>query len=126
MQSSYLLTVLTFLPLAGAAVLLLLPRRRPCRGFAALALIITVAEFLISLLLLRGFQAGSAAFQFEENRALDSQPADFLPPGRGRHQPVPGPADDISDAARRAGLVEIHRAAACRDSSSRCWRWRPA
>jgi NADH-quinone oxidoreductase subunit M len=65
MQPPYLLTVLTFLPLAGVAVLLLL-RRDDHAWIRRVALFISVAEFLLSLLLLRGFQTGTAAFQFEE------------------------------------------------------------
>jgi NADH-quinone oxidoreductase subunit M len=76
MQSSYLLTVLIFLPLAGVAVLLLLPRQDHA-WIRRAALIITASEFVISLQLLRGFQAGSAAFQFEENRAWIPSPPIF-------------------------------------------------
>ena len=76
MPSSYLLTVLTFLPLAGVAVLLLLPREDHV-WIRRSALIVTTVEFLISLLLLRGFQAGSAAFQFEEYREWIPSPPIF-------------------------------------------------
>jgi NADH-quinone oxidoreductase subunit M len=67
MQPSYLLTVLTFLPLAGVAALLLL-RRDDHAWIRRVALSISVAEFLLSLLLLRGFRTDTAAFQFEEYR----------------------------------------------------------
>src|SRR5665213_3246530 len=68
MPPSYLLTVLTFLPLAGAASLLVLGSddRAWIRRAAFVA---AVVEFLLSLLLLRGFSASTAAYQFEEFRA---------------------------------------------------------
>jgi NADH-quinone oxidoreductase subunit M len=61
------LSAVTFLPLAGAAVLCLVPReqqawiRRIAFGTAAL-------DFLVSLLLLRHFAVGEAGFQFVERR----------------------------------------------------------
>jgi NADH-quinone oxidoreductase subunit M len=67
MPASYLLTVLTFLPLAGVGVILLLPREDHL-WIRRVALIVSATEFLLSLLLLHGFQSGTAAFQFEENR----------------------------------------------------------
>jgi NADH-quinone oxidoreductase subunit M len=76
MQSSYLLTVLTFLPLAGVAALLLL-RGDDHVWIRRIALALSVVEFLLSLLLLRGFQAGTAAFQFEEYHAWIPDPPIF-------------------------------------------------
>jgi NADH-quinone oxidoreductase subunit M len=76
MQSSYLLTVLTFLPLAGVAALLLL-RSDDHVWIRRVALALSVVEFLLSLLLLRGFQAGTAAFQFEEYHAWIPEPPIF-------------------------------------------------
>ena len=74
MQPSYLLTVLTFLPMAGTAALLLL-RRDDHLWLRRIALVIAVAEFLLSLLLLRGFETGTAAYQFEEFRAWIPAPS---------------------------------------------------
>jgi NADH-quinone oxidoreductase subunit M len=76
MQSSYLLTVLILLPLAGMAVLLLTPREDHV-WIRRASLIITVTEFLVSLLLLQGFQTGSAAYQFVENRGWIPSPPVF-------------------------------------------------
>ncbi len=61
-----LLGVVTFLPLAGALLAALLPRGE-ARQHRALALAVTLATFLLSLLLWFGFDAGPAApeFQFE-------------------------------------------------------------
>ena len=60
----HLLTVVTFLPLAGALALMAAPRGREA-ALRAGALAVAVATFLISLLLYLGFDAGSADYQFE-------------------------------------------------------------
>ncbi len=73
MPNTYLLTVITFLPLAGSAALLLL-RRDDHAWIRRLALVVAVAEFIISLLLLRGFDAASPFYQFEERRAWMTSP----------------------------------------------------
>ncbi len=65
MQPSYLLTVLTFLPLAGTAALLLL-RGNDHAWIRRVALLVTLTEFLLSLLLLHRFDAGTPAYQLEE------------------------------------------------------------
>ncbi len=67
MQPTSLLTVLTFLPLAGTLALLLL-NREDAVWIRRVALIVALAEFLLSLLLLRGFAAGAARYQFQELR----------------------------------------------------------
>ena len=63
------LSILTFLPLVGALVLLALPRERPQKWWA---LAVTVVTFLCSLLLLVGWQDGAAGMQFVER-------ADWVP-----------------------------------------------
>jgi len=65
MAPSYLLTALTFLPLAGIVPLLLLGRGDHV-WIRRVALIIATVEFLLSLLLLRGFVADAASYQFVE------------------------------------------------------------
>ncbi len=60
-----LLTVITFLPLLSVAALLLL-RSDDHVWIRRIALAASIAEFLISLLLLRGFNSGTAAYQFQE------------------------------------------------------------
>ena len=60
-----LLTVVTFLPLLSVAALLLL-RSDDHVWIRRIALAASVAEFVISLLLLRGFNSGTAAYQFQE------------------------------------------------------------
>src|SRR6266566_799704 len=65
MQPSYLLTVLTFLPLAGTAALLML-RADDHVWIRRVALAVALVEFGLSLLLIRGFAPDSAQFQFGE------------------------------------------------------------
>ena len=65
MQPSYLLTVLTFLPLAGTAALLML-RADDHVWIRRVALAVALVEFGLSLLLIRGFVPDSAQFQFGE------------------------------------------------------------
>src|SRR6202795_3783471 len=62
---SHLLTVITFLPLLGVPALLFL-RSEDHTWIRRIALSISVAEFVISLFLLRGFDAVNAQYQFEE------------------------------------------------------------
>jgi len=69
----HLLTVITFLPLAGSLALLLL-RRDDHLWIRRLALVTALAEFAISLLLLRGFQADYPLYQFEEFHAWIPSP----------------------------------------------------
>ena len=65
MQPSYLLTVLTFLPLAGTVALLTL-RADDHEWIRRIALAISLVEFALSLQLLRGFSPNSADYQFVE------------------------------------------------------------
>src|SRR5579864_9404629 len=65
MRGSYLLTVLTFLPLAGTLALFML-RPDDREWIRRIALAISLVEFALSLLLLRGFALDSAAYQFVE------------------------------------------------------------
>jgi NADH-quinone oxidoreductase subunit M len=64
-QQSLLLTVLIFLPMAGVLALLVL-RSDDHDWIRRLALVAALAEFLFSLLLLRGFDAANGTFQFQE------------------------------------------------------------
>jgi NADH-quinone oxidoreductase subunit M len=61
--TSHILTVLIFLPLAGALLLVFLPRRSESLIRNA-TLAVTLAEFLLSLLVVLGFDASTAAMQF--------------------------------------------------------------
>jgi NADH-quinone oxidoreductase subunit M len=65
MQPSYLLTILTFLPLAGTAALLML-RADDHEWIRRIALAISLVEFALSLLLIRGFVTDSSQYQFAE------------------------------------------------------------
>ena len=64
-QSSYLLTVITFLPLFSVAALLVL-RSDDHVWIRRIALAASVGEFAVSLLLLRGFDSTVPAYQFQE------------------------------------------------------------
>ena len=71
MQQSYLLTVLTFLPLAGTLALLLL-RDDDHVWIRRLAMATALVEFRLSLLLLRGFDAGCGRLSIRRISRLDS------------------------------------------------------
>ena len=73
MPNTHLLTVITFLPLVGSAALLML-RSDDRVWIRRLALVTAMAEFAMSLLLLRGFQPDTAAYQFEESRKWIAAP----------------------------------------------------
>src|SRR6202166_5126951 len=73
MQPSHLLTILIFLPLAGGAALLVLGGEDRA-WIRWSALILALAEFAVSLLLVRGFTASTAAYQFEEFRTWIPSP----------------------------------------------------
>jgi NADH-quinone oxidoreductase subunit M len=72
-QHTYLLTVLTFLPVAGTLALLLL-RDDDHVWIRRLAMATAVAEFAISLLLFRGFSLQLAGYQWEEFHNWIPQP----------------------------------------------------
>jgi NADH-quinone oxidoreductase subunit M len=65
----YLLTILILLPVAGALALVLYSflSNRGEEHYRWIALIVTAATFVVSLLLLRGAGASGAEFRFEEN-----------------------------------------------------------
>jgi NADH-quinone oxidoreductase subunit M len=72
-QQTFLLSVLTFLPVAGTLALLLL-RDDDHVWIRRLAMTTAVVEFALSLLLLRRFDAHAAGYQWEEFRAWIPQP----------------------------------------------------
>lgn len=65
----YLLTTLILLPVVGALGLVLYSFAPPRRDqhYRWIALVVTIATFVVSLLLLRGVGASGAEFRFEEN-----------------------------------------------------------
>ena len=73
MPQTYLLTILTFLPLAGTLALMLL-RDDDHIWIRRLALVTAVAEFVISLLLLNGFNLHTTGYQWEELHHWIAQP----------------------------------------------------
>src|SRR5215468_7235740 len=62
-----LLTVVTFLPAAGALLVLLVPSGR-AEAAKLVGVAVTTATFLVSLPLFLGFDATSAGYQFVERR----------------------------------------------------------
>ncbi|MGA7622204.1 MAG: NADH-quinone oxidoreductase subunit M [Candidatus Acidiferrales bacterium] len=69
---SHLLTVITFLPLLGVPALLLL-RSDDHTWIRRIALAVALAEFVISLFLLPGFDSANPSYQFVENHAWIGQ-----------------------------------------------------
>jgi len=63
-----LLTLVTFLPLAGGLALVFIPRERKAE-IRAFALAVSLAAFVLSVLLFFGFETGRGAFQFTERAA---------------------------------------------------------
>jgi NADH-quinone oxidoreductase subunit M len=64
--SDWILTLITFVPTAGAVVVAFLPRRG--KTIPAFALLVTLATFVLSLHLPAHFDYSQHGFQFEENR----------------------------------------------------------
>lgn len=70
--NAYILTIVTFLPLAGAILLTVFPRRdRDIRWFA---LAVSLLTFVLSLHLPAHFEKARAGFQFEFNRQWITSP----------------------------------------------------
>src|SRR5580704_12385481 len=67
-----MLTLVTFIPLAGALLLLLFPRRD--RDIRLFALVVSLFDFVFSLHLPVHFQRGQTAFQYEVNNQWISNP----------------------------------------------------
>jgi NADH-quinone oxidoreductase subunit M len=65
LSGGHLLSVLVFFPVVGAAALMML-RGDDHKFIRSIAMLVSVAEFLFSLLLLRGVPIGSSGYQLEE------------------------------------------------------------
>ncbi|HLV85955.1 MAG TPA: NADH-quinone oxidoreductase subunit M [Candidatus Sulfotelmatobacter sp.] len=70
--SPYILTLVTFVPLAGALLLILLPRRD--RDIRIFSLVVSMLTFVLSLHLPVHFHRAQAGFQYEINQAWISSP----------------------------------------------------
>ena len=81
MIASHILSIVTFLPLAGVAFIM--AGANGARNARWVALVTTLIEFAISLFIWFKFDGSSAAFQFVER-------ADWLGPGIGYHMGVDG------------------------------------
>ena len=60
------LTVVTFLPLAGALVMLIFMRKRP-NAYKITALVTSILTLALAIFLATQFQTGTAEYQFQEN-----------------------------------------------------------
>jgi len=72
MLESSILTLVTFIPLAGALLLMLAPRRD--RDIRIFALVVTLLDFVLSLHLPAHFHRAHSGFQFELDSAWISRP----------------------------------------------------
>ena len=82
---SHLFSLVTFLPIAGALIVAVLPRGEGNQA-KGVALLTSIATFLLSIFLWTGFQNGRSGFQFEEK-------ADWAPSlGIGYHVGLDGVA----------------------------------
>jgi NADH-quinone oxidoreductase subunit M len=63
-----MLTALTFLPIAGALIMLVFMRGRPS-SYKTTALVTTIATFALSIYVATQFHAGTADYQFVENHS---------------------------------------------------------
>jgi len=85
MIASHILSIVTFLPLLGAAAIMFAPggEASVARTARWVALVTTLIEFAISIFIWHKFDGSIAAFQFVER-------ADWLGPGIGYHMGVDG------------------------------------
>ncbi|HEX4310042.1 MAG TPA: NADH-quinone oxidoreductase subunit M [Acidobacteriaceae bacterium] len=73
MLTDHILTLITFVPTAGAIVVAFLPRKG--RAIPAFTLLVTLATFVLSLHLPAHFNYALHGFQFEENQPWIASPA---------------------------------------------------
>lgn len=73
MLTNHILTLITFVPIAGAIVVAFLPRKG--RLLPAFTLLVTLVTFVLSLHLPAHFDYSSHSFQFEENQPWITAPA---------------------------------------------------
>ena len=118
---AYLLTLVTFVPLVGTILVLLLPRRQE-HVAKLVTLGTTLVTFVISLAgVLPASTPTSADYQFVEQRRVDPVARHLLPRRRRRHQPAARAADHLPDAAgaavrrgrrssRAEGVRDLHAA----------------
>ncbi len=103
--NSNILTIVTFLPLAGAILLVFFPRRdRDIRYFALAVSLITL---LASLHLPWYFDRGQSGFQFEQNIPWIPHPNIHYHLGVDGISHVAGRPDHLPDADVRADFVEV-------------------
>ena len=99
-----ILSLITYLPLVGAILLLFVGRER-IGVIRNLAFVSSLASFAVSLLLPFNYDQSTAAVQFVEQRTVDPEHRGDLLLRAGRHQPVAGHADHVPVADRRPVLL---------------------
>ena len=120
-----ILSLVTFLPLVGALLILFVTRRRRrtrAATSATIALWTTVVTFLVSLFIWTGFDIRRAGFQFVE-KGLAGRGI-YLPHGRRRHLDAVRHPDDVPDAALHPGVAGKRSTSASRNTWSPSWCWR--
>ena len=123
---THLLTVLTFLPLAGRRCAASAASATIMPGFAAWRWPLPSPNLSFRCFCCPAFAWPPPRLSVRGivHRWIPAPPI-LLPPGRRRHQPVPGFADHFPHAARDSCSWKASRCAS-RNSSSCCWCWRPA
>ncbi len=107
--ASHLLTLILFVPTAGAALLLLLPSERT-RLLRWTALGVSLIPFALSLAAWARFQPAGAGFQLQEQAGWYGAIDCHLPPGHRRHLADHDAADHAAHAAGAAGILQYRRA----------------
>ena len=103
--SPVILTLVTFMPLAGALLLLLLPRRD--RDIRVFSLVVSLLTFVLSLHLPVHFHRAQGGFQYELDHAWIPTPNIHYHMGVDGISHVAGAADHFSDSVVCADLLEI-------------------
>ncbi len=93
-----LLSLLIWLPIFGGLVVLALGDARARLG-RWLALLISLATFVLSIPLFTDFDGSTAAMQFVERQPWIGALQRLLLPGRRRHRDAADPADDADHGA---------------------------
>ena len=101
----FILSLVTFVPLGSALLLLFFPRRD--RDINVFTLVVSVLTFILSLHLPVHFVNGQPGFQFEVNAQWITHAQHSLPHGRRWLLHVAGSADHVPHAAVRDDVVAL-------------------
>jgi len=103
-----ILSMVTFIPLAGAVLLLLFPRRD--RDIRVFSLVVSLLTFAISLHLPVHFHRHLSGFQFEVNHPWIPRPT-FITTWVRTAFPCAGRSHHVSHAFVRTDFLEVHQRA---------------